>query len=209
MNQERAAGSRRSGRDRSDGPGCRCAARGARARGHRGAATRKREARARRTPRPLSATRPRATTAMERAVGAPPQLTILERPASADLQQEKQWLTEPVCRRWPPSSRAHRRPARRRRGRRRAAPSTGRYELFVPENIDDRIETELYDAIRESLVAARIRAHNLNRAEVEAVMTGSARGVGHRGGRRRAPDQRRVQSLRCRSCSRGCWSSAS
>ena len=26
----------------------------------------------------------------------------------------------------------------------------GTYELFVPENIDERIETELYDALREA-----------------------------------------------------------
>ena len=76
------------------------------------------------------------------------------------------------------------------------------------ENIDDRLETELYDAIRESLVAARIRAHNLNRAEVEAVMSvrraaSVTVAVGDR-----APNQPRVQSLRCRSYSLGFWSSA-
>ena len=38
-----------------------------------------------------------------------------------------------------------------------AAPEYGSYELFIPQNIDDRLETELYDAVRESLVAARIR----------------------------------------------------
>lgn len=107
--------------------------------------------------------------AMDRAVGAPPQLTITDRPANADLQREKQWLTEPVA----------------AGGLRHLAlivvqpdavvaaagrTAYGSYELFVPENIDGRIETELYDAVRESLVAARIRAHNLNREQVEAVM---------------------------------------
>ena len=38
-----------------------------------------------------------STPAMERAIGTPPQLTILERQANADLQREKQWLTEPVA----------------------------------------------------------------------------------------------------------------
>ena len=106
--------------------------------------------------------------AIERTVGAAPELTIVERPASADLQREKQWLTEPVA----------------AGGLRHLAlivvdsdavsapggKDYGSYELFIPENIDDRLETELYDAIRESLLAARIRAHNLDRAQVEAVM---------------------------------------
>jgi ABC-2 type transport system permease protein len=110
-----------------------------------------------------------SSAAMDRAVGTPPQLTILDRPANADLQREKQWLTEPVA----------------ADGLRHLAliviqpdaivPATGRtaygsYELFVPENIDSRLETELYDAIRESLISARIQAYNLNRQEVEAVM---------------------------------------
>jgi ABC-2 type transport system permease protein len=110
-----------------------------------------------------------STPAMDRAIGTPPQLTILERQANADLQREKQWLTEPVA----------------ADGLRHLAlivlqpdavvagaggAKYGSYELFIPQNVDDRLETELYDAVRESLVAARIRTHNLNRAEVEAVM---------------------------------------
>ncbi len=106
--------------------------------------------------------------AMQRAIGTPPELTILERPAASDLQREKQWLTE----------------APAAGGLRHLAlvvvqPNAvvasgqsdyGTYELFVPENLDERIETELYDALRESLIAARIRAHNLDRSQVEAVM---------------------------------------
>jgi len=108
-------------------------------------------------------------TAIARTVGAAPALTILERTASADLQREKQWLTEPVAAGGlrhlalivvQPNAVIASAPA-----------EYGSYELFIPENIDDRLETELYDAIRESLVAARIRAHNLNRNEVEAVMS--------------------------------------
>jgi ABC-type Na+ efflux pump permease subunit len=40
----------------------------------------------------------------------------------------------------------------------------------VAENLDERVETELYDALRESLVGVRIRAHNLDRSQVEAVL---------------------------------------
>jgi ABC-2 type transport system permease protein len=107
--------------------------------------------------------------AIQRAMGAAPALTILERPATADVQTEKRWLTESV-------------PAG---GLRHLAlvvvhpdavtPANGKtqyggYDIYVPENLDERVETTIYDALRESLVTARVRAHNLDRAQVEAVM---------------------------------------
>ena len=108
-------------------------------------------------------------TAVERVIGAPPDLTLVERPASADLQREKQWLNQP------PAPGGLRHLALLVVQPNAVVASDGRtdygtYELFVAENLDERIETELYDALRESLIAARIRAHNLDRAQVEAVM---------------------------------------
>ncbi len=110
-----------------------------------------------------------SSPAMERMVGAAPELTILERPATADLQQEKQWLTTP------PAADGLRHLALIVIRPDAVVAAGGRteyggYELFVPENLDERIETELYDAVRESLVSARIRAHDLDRGQVEAVM---------------------------------------
>jgi ABC-2 type transport system permease protein len=107
--------------------------------------------------------------AVERVIGAPPDLTLVERPASADLQQEKQWLNEPPV----PGGLRHL--ALLVVQPNAVVASDGRtdygtYELFVAENLDERIETALYDALRESLIVARIRAHNLDRAQVEAVM---------------------------------------
>ena len=110
-----------------------------------------------------------SSSAMDRAVGAPPELTILDRPATADLQQEKQWLTTPPL----PGGSRHLALIVVQPDAVVAAEGRtqyGAYELFVPENLDERIETELYDAVRESLVTARIRAHNLDRSQVEAVM---------------------------------------
>ena len=94
---------------------------------------------------------------MQRAIGTPPTLTILERPAGSDLQREKQWLTEP------PSPDGLRHLALIVIQPDAIVPADGRieyggYELFVPENLDERIETELYDGLRESLVAARMEA---------------------------------------------------
>ena len=107
--------------------------------------------------------------AVQRAIGTAPELTILDRARDADVQREKQWLTEP------PSPNGARHLALivvepDAIVARAASAEYGSYQLYVPENIDERIETELYDALRESLVTARIRAHNLDRAQVEAVM---------------------------------------
>ncbi len=116
-----------------------------------------------------AALRSAASPNVVRAIGTPLELTIIDRPATVDLAQEKQWLLAP-----PPSG-----------GLRHLAlivvePNAvvaaagqagyGSYELFVPENIDERVEAELYNALRETLVTARIRAHNLDRGQVEAVM---------------------------------------
>ena len=146
---------------------------------------------------------------MERAIGTPPQLTILERQANADLQREKQWLTEPVA----------------ADGLRHLAlivlqpdavvagaggAEYGSYELFIPQNIDDRLETELYDAIRESLVAARISDAQPQSRRSRGGDERSARGVGDRqpsATERR--DQRRRSIASCRSYSLVCLSSAS
>jgi ABC-2 type transport system permease protein len=108
------------------------------------------------------------STVVQRAVGTPPDLTILERPATSDLQREKQWLMEL------PSPGGLRHLALVVIPPDAIVPADGRveyggYELFVPENIDERIETELYDGLRESLIAARMQARNLERAQVEAI----------------------------------------
>jgi len=108
-------------------------------------------------------------TAMERAIGVPPELTILDRPADADVQREKSWLTSP------PSAGGLGHLALIVVHPDAVVPAAGTtqygsYDLYVPGTLDDRMEGELYDAIRDSLVSARIRAHNLDRSQVEAVM---------------------------------------
>lgn len=110
-----------------------------------------------------------SNTAMERAIGVPPELTILDRPADADIQREKSWLTSPPA----PGGLRHLALIIVQPDAVVPAPGKtdyGSYELYVPENLDDRMEGELFDAIRDSLVSARIRAHNLDRSQVEAVM---------------------------------------
>ena len=45
----------------------------------------------------------------------------------------------------------------------------GSYELFVREKLDDRVEGELHDALREAIVDARICARGLDRGEIDAI----------------------------------------
>jgi ABC-2 type transport system permease protein len=107
--------------------------------------------------------------AIERAMGAPPRLTVVQRTATADILSEKRWLTDPVAEASPrhlalvvihPDAIT----------RDAAKPNYGGYDLYIPANTDERVETTIFDAMREALVTARVRAHNLDRAQVEAVM---------------------------------------
>jgi ABC-2 type transport system permease protein len=110
-----------------------------------------------------------ANTAMERAMGAPPSLTLVARPATADVQREKSWLTE----RRAPDALAHLAlvvihpnavvPPD-------GGAAYGTYDIYVPESSDERIESTIYDGVRETLLSARVRARNMNREQVEAVM---------------------------------------
>jgi len=109
-----------------------------------------------------------SNAAIEQTMGAAPALTLVQRAATADVQSEKRWLTDPVA----------------ERGLRHLAlvvihsdaitqnakTEYGGYDIFIPDNTDERVETTIYDAMREALVAARVRAYNMDRAQVEAVM---------------------------------------
>jgi ABC-type Na+ efflux pump permease subunit len=109
-----------------------------------------------------------AETAMERALGTIPVLTVVERPASSDISQEKSWLTEAR-----PANAPHRLLVVVHPNAvvpKAGSTDYGTYDLFVPENTDERIETTFYDGFRESALSARVRAQQMDRAQVEAVM---------------------------------------
>jgi ABC-2 type transport system permease protein len=109
-------------------------------------------------------------TAIEQAMGAAPALTLLQRSATTDVQSEKRWLSEDL----PQDAPRHLalvviHPDAIAPGGDRE--EFGGYDIYIPENTDERIETTVYDAMREALVTARVRAHNMDRAQVEAVMS--------------------------------------
>jgi ABC-type Na+ efflux pump permease subunit len=89
-------------------------------------------------------------------------------PATADVQHEKRWLIETTVESAPrhlalvvihPDAVTQ-----------NANAGYGGYDIYIPDNTDERVETTIYDAMREALVAARVRARNMDRAQVEAVM---------------------------------------
>ena len=109
-----------------------------------------------------------SNAAIEQAMGAAPALTLVQRAATADVQSEKRWLTGTVAESAPrhlalvvihPDAVSQ-----------DAKTEYGGYDIYIPDNTDERVETTIYDAMREALVAARVRAYNMDRAQVEAVM---------------------------------------
>ena len=109
-----------------------------------------------------------SNAAIEQAMGAAPALTLVQRAATADVQSEKRWLTGTVAESAPrhlalvvihPDAVSQ-----------NAKTEYGGYDIYIPDNTDERVETTIYDAMREALVTARVRAHNMDRAQVEAVM---------------------------------------
>ena len=105
--------------------------------------------------------------AVRRAIGTVPDLTIVERPADADLDAEKQWLSSSD-------------PARRTLAlvvidtdavvRPEGAVEFGAFRLFASRSLDDSTESAVYDSMREALVGARLGSAQLDQKDVEAMM---------------------------------------
>jgi ABC-2 type transport system permease protein len=107
--------------------------------------------------------------AIERTMGAAPRFTVVQRTATADIQNDKRWLTATT----PEDGPRHLalvviHPDAITRDAAKA--DYGSYDIYIPENTDERVETTIFDGLREALVTARVQAQNLDRAQVEAVM---------------------------------------
>lgn len=101
------------------------------------------------------------------AIAPVPALTIVERPADADVQREKDWLLPKS-----PDDRPlalvvfHPDAVALPEGR----AEFGSYDLFVSTLLDDATEGVLFEALRQTLVSARLEASSLDQAAVEATM---------------------------------------
>ena len=109
-----------------------------------------------------------SSRAIDTVLGQIPNLTVVERPPNADIAQEKEWLKQEEA-----NERRHLAlvlihpdavvPAN-------GSSAYGGYDLWVPANLDDRIEAAIYQSLREAIVTARARARNLDRDTMTALM---------------------------------------
>jgi ABC-2 type transport system permease protein len=108
----------------------------------------------------------RGNQSLQQALGPVPDLRLEERPADADMQQEKAWLTEkgPGL---PHLALVVIHPNA-------VIPSGeleyGTYDLYVPANLDDRADAEIQQSLREALINARGEAQSFNRARINAII---------------------------------------
>ena len=102
------------------------------------------------------------------ALGATTRLTLVERPADADVEQEKAWLNEPM-----PAA-PHLALIVVQANAVEPTPGTsnlGSYNLYVPPRLDNRIEIAVQGVMREAIIEARVDARDLNREELSRVMS--------------------------------------
>ena len=109
----------------------------------------------------------RADTGAVGALGLPPEFHLVERAAAADLAAEKRWLTAPSSTGLRPLALVVVKadavePAA-------GADGYGSYDLYVPPNTDERVESTLRDALRTAIVAARAAARQLDLAQIETM----------------------------------------
>lgn len=109
-----------------------------------------------------------SSQAFEIILGQIPNLTVVSQPLGADLQQGKEWLKQEE-----PGAARHLAlvviqadavvPAS-------GSLTYGAYDLYVPPNLDNRIENVVHQSLREAIVAARVGAEKLNRSRIDAMM---------------------------------------
>ena len=104
---------------------------------------------------------------LDKAAGPPPDVRLTVLPADMDVEAAKAWLTaEPEGAQRKALIVIHEDAVEA------AAPAgrLGAYDLFVPPGLDDRDLGFMYRTIREAIVNARVAAHALDRAAIEALL---------------------------------------
>lgn len=102
------------------------------------------------------------------AFGPAPKLTIIERPADADLDAEKAWLDVDDT----PSPHLALAVIQPNAVEPRAGQNAfGAYELYVPPKQDNRVEAAVQRRLRDAIVSARLRAHDLDRSTVDELVS--------------------------------------
>ena len=102
------------------------------------------------------------------ALGVAPKLTLVERPADADVEKEKGWLR--VADKDSPHlalAVIHANAVEPKSGE----SALGSYDLYVPPKEDTRVEIGVHQAVREAIIGARFKARGLDRAQVNDLTT--------------------------------------
>lgn len=105
--------------------------------------------------------------ALAAALGAAAKITLVDLPADADVEREKQRLLE------------QRQPARLALAvvhddavePRTPDGALGTYDLYVPPNQDSRVELAVQTRLRDALIAARLGARGMERSAIDALVT--------------------------------------
>jgi ABC-type Na+ efflux pump permease subunit len=97
-----------------------------------------------------------------------PEVTLVELPATADVQKEKLWLTE--------EKQEPRHLALVVIHEDAVIPSAGKsaygtYDLYVPPGLDDRVDREIQESLRNAIINARIRSRSLDRATIDSIVS--------------------------------------
>jgi ABC-2 type transport system permease protein len=108
-----------------------------------------------------------AEEGIENALGPIPNFRIVPRPADANIEQEKKWLYA-QSKESPHLALVvmHRDAVVTADGSLRY----GSFDLFIPPKLDDRIDREIQQGLREAIINARIQARSLDKATIDAVM---------------------------------------
>lgn len=98
---------------------------------------------------------------------SPPVLTLVERPGSADIESEKEWLLADGKQR---AQRAivvvHPDAVERRPD----AQEFGSYDLYVSAGLRDAAESAIRESVRQALIGARLKASGLEPSAIQAAM---------------------------------------
>ena len=107
-----------------------------------------------------------ASSAAERGFAPAPELTIVERPPSADLEGEKKALSSPDS-----SARVLALVVIHDDAVAQAANASefGTYSVYASRDLDDATEGALYDSLREAIVTARLSASQLDQKRIDTM----------------------------------------
>src|SRR5262245_48750461 len=106
---------------------------------------------------------------VQTALGMIPDIQLIDLPATADIQQQKDWLnTTPEQ-----TGRKHLALVVIHTDAVEPAAGTskyGSYDLYVPPSLDDRADSEIQQSLRDAIVSARIEARALDKDAIEGII---------------------------------------